>query len=92
MLKANINPNPYAWRWVAWLEPGEDDELWSYEENVCFTGFCEKDDLGELAQRFNKSDQAFLAFPIFVRTTHQYSAQLIVSEWNDELEESLTLF
>lgn len=92
MLNANINPKPYSWRWVAWLEPGDDDELWSYGQNVCFTGFCDQEGLAELAERFGKSDKTFLAFPIFDRATHQHSPQLIVSEWDDELEETLALF
>lgn len=92
VLRTNINPIPYSWRWVAWLEPGDDDELWSYEENVCFTGFCEKEGLSELAGRFGQADQTFLAFPIFDRSTHQHSPQMIVSEWDDELEEALSLF
>lgn len=92
ILTANVNPAPSSWRWVAWLEPGDDDELWSYEENVCFTGFCEKNGLRELAERFGKPERSFLAFPIFDRTTHQHSPQMIVSEWDDELEEALAIF
>lgn len=92
LLTTNVNPSPYSWRWVAWLEPGDDDESWSYEENVCFTGFCDKNSLGELAERFGTKEHTFLAFPIFDRTTHQHSPQLIVSEWDDDLEEALTRF
>lgn len=92
LLTTNVNPTPYSWRWVAWLEPGDDDELWSYEENVCFTGFCQTRGLAELAERFDKPDHTFLAFPTFDRTTHQHSPQLVVSEWDAELEETLTIF
>lgn len=92
ILTTNVNPAPFSWRWVAWLEPGEDGDLWSYEANVCLTGFCEKGGLRELAERFGKPEHSFLAFPIFDRTTHQHSPQMIVSEWDDELEESLALF
>jgi len=92
ILTTNVNPAPSSWRWVAWLEPGDDDELWSYGENVCFTGFCEQEGLAELAERFGKSDNTFLALPIFDRATSQHSPQLIVSQWDDELEEALALF
>jgi hypothetical protein len=87
---SDINPVPLSYRWVAWLDADDDDEFLDNGENVCFTGFCPKEQLGNLSKKYLPPDYTFLAFPVFETLSAQALDQAIANEWEGEFEESLT--
>jgi hypothetical protein len=87
---ADINPAPITYRWVAWLDSGDEDEVLDYGENVCFTGFCQKEELGLLGKKYSLPDYTFLVFPVFEQVPTPELDQAIANEWEDEFEEWLT--
>ncbi len=86
----DISPAPLSYRWVAWLDTDDEDEFLDYGENVCFTGFCQKEQLGDLSEKYSRPDYTFLAFPLFETVPKPALDQAIVNEWEDEFEELLT--
>ncbi len=85
-----INPAPLSYRWVAWLDAEDEDEFLDYGENVCFTGFCQKEQLGDLSNKYLVPDHTFLAFPVFESVPTPALDQAIANAWEDEFEEWLT--
>jgi hypothetical protein len=86
----DINPAPLSYRWVAWLDADDVDEFLDYGENVCFTGFCEKEQLGDLSKKYSLPDYTFLAFPVFEPVPTPALDQAIAHKLEDEFEELLT--
>ncbi len=86
----DINPAPLSYRWVAWLDSDDHDEFWDHGDHVCFTGFCQKEQLGDLGKKYSLPDFTFLAFPVFEPVPTPALDQAIVNEWEDEFEELLT--
>lgn len=86
----DINPAPLSYRWVAWLDADVEDEFLDYGENVCFTGFCPKEQLVDLSNKYLQPDYTFLAFPVFEPVPTPALDQAIVNDWEDELVEWLT--
>jgi hypothetical protein len=85
----DINPAPLSYRWVAWLDSDEEAFL-DYGENVCFTGFCPKEQLGDLSKKYLSPDYTFLVFPVFETVPTPALDQAIANKWEDEFEELLT--
>ncbi len=85
----DISPAPLSYRWVAWLDSDEEEFL-DYGENVCFTGFCENEQLVNLSKKYSLPDYTFLAFPMFDPVPMPALDQAIANEWEGEFEESLT--
>jgi hypothetical protein len=86
----DINPAPHSYRWVAWLDSDDEDEFLEYGEHVCFTGFCQKDQLNELSKKYLVPGHTFLAFPVFEPVPTPAMDQAIVNEWEGEFEALLT--
>jgi hypothetical protein len=86
----DISPTPHSYRWVAWLNSGDEDEVLDYGENVCFTGFCQKEQLGQLSQKYSLPAYNFLVFPMFEQIPTPSLNQAIANQWEDEFEEWLT--
>jgi hypothetical protein len=86
----DINPAPLSYRWVAWLDADDEDEFLDYGENVCFTGFCQKEELADLSKKYLPPDYTFLVFPVFEPVPTPALDQAIVNDWEDELEDLLT--
>jgi len=87
---ADISPTPLSYRWVAWLDSDDEDEVLDYGENVCFTGFCQKEGLGQLGKKYSPPEYTFLVFPVFEQVPTPELDQAIANEWEDEFEEWLT--
>jgi hypothetical protein len=87
---ANLNPAPLSYRWVAWLDSDDEDEFLDYGENVCFTGFCDREKLQELGKKYPSPGYTFLAYPVFEQLPMPTMDQAIVNAWEDEYEELLT--
>lgn len=87
---SDISPNPLSYRWVAWLDSDWEDELPTYGEHVCFTGFCERKQLTELSKKYSVPGYIFYAYPVFEQIPTPALDQAIVNDWEDELEELLT--
>ncbi len=85
----DINPAPLSYRWVAWLDSDEEEFL-DYGENVCFTGFCQKEELADLSKKYLLPSYTFLAFPVFEQVPTPSLDQVIANDWEDEFEELLT--
>ncbi len=85
----DINPAPLSYRWVAWLDSDEEEFL-DYGENVCFTGFCQKEQLGDLGEKYVFPDYTLLAFPMFEPVPTPALDQAIANDWEDEFEVWLT--
>ncbi len=85
----DINPVPLSYRWVAWLDSDEEEFL-DYGENVCFTGFCPKEQLDDLSKKYLLPGYTFLAFPVFEQVPTPSLDQVIANDWEDEFEELLT--
>jgi hypothetical protein len=85
-----INPAPLSYRWVAWLDADDEDEFLDYGENVCFTGFCQKEQLGDLSNKYLVPDCTFLAFPVFEPVPTPALDQAIANEWEADFEQWLT--
>lgn len=87
---SDITPAPLSYRWVAWLDADDDAEFLDYGENVCFTGFCQKEELTDLSKKYFPPDYTFLVFPVFEPVPTPALDQAIVNDWEDEFEELLT--
>lgn len=85
----DINPAPLSYRWVTWLDSDEEEFL-DYGENVCFTGFCPKEQLDDLSKKYLLPGYTFLAFPVFEQVPTPSLDQVIANDWEDEFEELLT--
>ncbi len=86
----DINPAPLSYRWVAWLDADDEDEFLDFGDNVCFTGFCQKEQLSDLSKKYSLPDYTFLAFPMFEPVPTPALDQAVANGWEDEFEESLT--
>lgn len=86
----DINPAPLSYRWVAWLDADDEDEFLDYGENVCFIGFCQRGQLGDLSKKYSSPDYTFLAFPVFEQVPTPALDQAIINEWEADFEEWLT--
>jgi hypothetical protein len=86
----DINPAPLSYRWVAWLEADDDDEVLDYGENVCLTGFCPKEQLADLSKKYLSPDHTFLLSPVFETVPTPALDQAIANKWEDGFEELLT--